>query len=134
MDGVSDILFNKINSSQKTCKTDDIFFFNNRYKAMVFGTTPTQRKLMFHKAVLVFKAYTHLAPPYPKQLISYSNSCATSRFIILSKLRTDSFKTGFSFPGVSHCKNASKVAQFTYQLQNTAPQMVQKQNVVTEIS
>ena len=88
-------------SSQKSCKIDIWFLFINWYKATVLGNTSTQRKLMFNKAVLVFKAYKSLAPPYLKQLFNFSNIRATSRYITLPKPRIDLFKTNFSFSGAS---------------------------------
>ena len=69
-DGCSDILFNKLNSlhrraaklmiSQSSLTTDT--------KLRYLGILPLKEKLMFNKAVLVFKAYKNLAPPYLKQL------------------------------------------------------------------
>ena len=45
------------------------------------GILPLKGKFMFNKAVLVFKAYTNLAPPYLKQLFICSNIRTTSRYI-----------------------------------------------------
>ena len=65
------------------------------------GLLPLKEKLTFNKAVLVFKAYKNLAPPYLKQLFICSNTRATSRFITLPKPRIGLFKTSFSFSGAS---------------------------------
>ena len=65
------------------------------------GILPLKEKLMFNKAVLVFKAYKDLAPPYLKQLFICSNIRATSRYITLPKPRIYLFKTSFSFSGAS---------------------------------
>ena len=70
-------------------------------KLRYLGLLPLKEKLMFNKAVLVFKAYKNLAPPYLKQLFICSNTRATSRFISLPKPRIDLFKTSFSFSGTS---------------------------------
>ena len=64
----------------------------NRHKATVPGVTPTQSKRMLNKAVLVFKAYRTLAPPYLKCLLIGSSTRVTSRFITLHKPRTDLLK------------------------------------------
>ena len=65
-DGCSDILFNKRNSlhrraaelmiSDSSLSTDT--------KLRYLGILTLKEKLMFNKAVLVFKAYKNLAPPY----------------------------------------------------------------------
>ena len=65
------------------------------------GILPLKEKVMFNKAVLVFKAYKNLAPPYLQQLFICSNIRATSRYTTLPKPRIDLFKTSFSFSGES---------------------------------
>ena len=105
-------------------------FLTTDTKLRYLGLHPLKEKLMFNKAVLGFKAYRNLAPPYLKQLFICSNTRATSRFRTLPKPRMDLLKTSFSFSGTfpgEYYPNSNKVLQFIYQLQNTAPQMVQKQ-------
>ena len=70
-------------------------------KLRYLGLLPLKKELMFNKAVLVFKAYKNLAPPYLKQLFICSNTRATFWFITRPKPRIDLFKTSFSFPGAS---------------------------------
>ena len=70
-------------------------------KLRYLGLLPLREKLTFNKAVLVFKAYRNLAPPYLKQLFICSSRRATSRFLTLHKARIDLFKTSFSFSGPS---------------------------------
>ena len=72
---------------------------------------------MFNKAVLVFKAYRNLEPPYFKQLFICSNTRTTSRFINLPKPRKELLKTSFSFPGSS--------------LRNTVPTQIRSCNSLT---
>ena len=50
-------------------------------KLRYLGLLPLKEKLMFNKAVLVFKSYKNLAPPYLKQLFICSNIRATSRYV-----------------------------------------------------
>ena len=87
------------------------------------GILPLKEKLMFNKAVLVFKAYKNRAPPYLKQLFICSNIRATSRYITLPKPRIDLFKTSFSFSGASlwntipnQIKSCSSLTSFKTQL------------------
>ena len=56
---------------------------------------------MLNEAVLAFKAYRNLAPPYLKQVFICSNTRATSRFINLPKPRKELLKATFSFSGSS---------------------------------
>ena len=70
-------------------------------KLRYLGILPLKEKLMFNKAVLVFKTYKNLAPQYLKQLFICSNIRASSRYITLPKPRIDLFKTSFSFSGAS---------------------------------
>ena len=118
-DGCSDILFNKLNSlhrrAAKLMISDSSLSTNTKLRYL--GILPLKEKLMFNKAVLVFKAYKNLAPPYLKQLFICSNIHATSRYIILPKPRTDLFKTSFSFSGVS--------------LWNTIPNQIKSCNSLT---
>ena len=96
-DGCSDILFNKLYSfhrraarlmiSDSSLSTDT--------KLRYLGILPLQEKLMFNKAVLVFKEYKNLAPPYLKQLFICSNIRATSRYITLPIPKIYLFKTSF---------------------------------------
>ena len=89
-DGCSDILFNKLNSLHRiAAKLISDSSLTTDTKLRYLGLLPVKEKLMFNKAVLVFKAYTNLAPPYLKQLFICSNTRATSRFITLSKPRID---------------------------------------------
>ena len=70
-------------------------------KLRYLGLFPLKEKLMFNKAVLVFKACIKHAPPYLKQLFICSNTRAASWFIALPKPGIDLFKTNFSFSGAS---------------------------------
>ena len=130
-DGCSDILFNKLNSLHRRAATLMISdsSLTTDTKLQHFGLLPLKEKLIFIKAVLVlFKAYRNRAPPYLKQLFVCSRTRrATYRFITLPKPRIDFFKTCLSFSGYP---NSNKLMQFSYQLQNTALQIVQKQNVI----
>ena len=102
-DGCSDRLFNKHNSlhrrdgklmiSGSSLRTDT--------KLRYLGLLPLREKLTFNKAVLVFKTYTNLAPPYLKHHLICSNIRATSRYITPPKPRIDLFNTSFSFSGAS---------------------------------
>ena len=83
-DGCSDILFNKLNSlhrrAAKLMISDSSLSTDTKLRYL--GLLPLKEKLMFNKAVLVFKAYKNLAPPYLKQLfisrhISIHNSAQT---------------------------------------------------------
>ena len=82
-DGCSDILFNKLNSlhrrAAKLMISDSSLSTNTKLRYL--GILPLKEKLMFNKAVLVFKAYKNLAPPYLKQLFICSNIRATSKYI-----------------------------------------------------
>ena len=102
-DGCSDMLFNKLSSLHKrTAKlmiSDSSLTTDTTQRYL--GLCRLKEKLMFNKAMLVFKAYKNLAPPYLKWLFICSNTRATSRFITLSKPRIDLFKTSFSFLGAS---------------------------------
>ena len=104
-DGCSDILFNKLNSlhrrAAKLMISDSSLSTDTKLRYL--GLLPLKEKLMFNKAVLVFKAYKNLAPPYLKQLFFIcSNIRATSRFITLPRPRIDLFKKySFSFSGAS---------------------------------
>ena len=102
-DGCSDILFNKLNSlhrrAAKLMISDSSLTTDTKLRYL--GLLPLKEKLVFNKAVLVFKAYKNLAPPYLKQLFICSNTRATSRFITLPKPRIDLFKTSFSFSDAS---------------------------------
>ena len=102
-DGCSDILFNKLNSLHR--RAEELMISDSSLstdtKLRYLGILPLKEKLMFNKAVLVFKAYKNLAPPYLKQLFIFSNIRATSRYITLPKPRIDLFKTSFSFSGAS---------------------------------
>ena len=99
-DGCSDILFNKFNSlhrrAAKLMITDSSI--STDAKLRYLGIPPLKEKLMFNKAVLVFKAHKTLAPPYLKSLLICSNIRATSRYKTLPKPRIDLFKTSFSLP------------------------------------
>ena len=86
-------------------------------KLRYWGLLPLKEKLTLNKAVLVFKAYTNLVPPYLKQLFICSNTHATSRFITLPKPRIDLFRTSFSFSGAS--------------LWNTIPTQIKSRNPLT---
>ena len=106
-DGCSGILFNKLNylHSRRAAKlmiSDSSLTTSETKPLQVLGLVPLKEKLMFNKAVLVFKAYTNFVPLYLKQLFICSNTCATSRFITLPKPRIYTFfKTSFSFWGAS---------------------------------
>ena len=92
-----DILFNKLNSLHRRAAKFMIsdFSLTTDTKLRYLGLLPLKEKLMFNKAVLVYKAYKNLAPPYLKQLFICSSTRATSRFIPLPKPRIDLFKTSF---------------------------------------
>ena len=94
-DGCSGILFNKLNylHSRRAAKLmiSDSSLTTADTKLQVLRLVPLKEKLMFKKAVLVFKAYTNLVFPCLKQLFICSNTCATSRFITLPKPRRDLF-------------------------------------------
>ena len=105
-DGCSGILSNKLNylHSRRAAKLmiSDSSLTTSDTKLQVLGLVPLKEKLMFNKAVLVFKAYTNFVPLYLKQLFICSNTCATSRFITLPKPRIYTFfETSFSFSGAS---------------------------------
>ena len=93
--GCSDILVNKLNSlhrrAAKLMITDSSLTTDTKLRYL--GPLPLKEKLMFNKAVLVFKTYTNV--------IICFNTRATSRFIILPKPRTDLLTTSFSFSGAS---------------------------------
>ena len=69
-DGCSDILFNKLNSLHRRAAKLMISDSNlsTDTKLRYLGILLLKEKLMFNKAVLVFKAYKNRAPPYLKQL------------------------------------------------------------------
>ena len=94
-DSCSGILFNKVNylHSRRAAKLmiSDSSLTTANTKLQVLGLVPLKEKLMFNKAVLVFKAHTNLVPPYLKQLFCCCNPRATSRFITLPKPRLDLF-------------------------------------------
>ena len=107
--------------------------FNSRYKATVLGITPTQKKSLCLIRQCPYLKHTEIRRL--RILTSCSNTLATSRVTTLSKHRTDLLKTLFSFSGAflwNAISSSNKVMQFTYQLQNTAPQVVQKQNVINK--
>ena len=119
-DGCSHILFNKLNSlhrrAAKLMISDSSLSTDTKLRYL--GLLPLKEKLMFNKAVLVFKAYKNLAPPYLKQLFFIcSNIRATSRFITLPRPRIDLFKTSLSFSGTS--------------LWNTIPKRIKSCNSLT---
>ena len=64
-DGCSDILFNKLNSLHRRAAKLMIYdsSLSTDTKLLYLGILPLKEKLMFNKAVLVFKAYKNLAPP-----------------------------------------------------------------------
>ena len=88
-DGCSDILFNKLNSlhrrAAKLMISDSSLSTDTKLRYL--GLLPLKENVMFNRAVLVFKTYKNLAPPYLKQLFICSNTRATSRFITLPKPR-----------------------------------------------
>ena len=94
-----DILFNKLNSlhrrAAKLMISDSSLTTNTKLRYL--GLLPHKEMFMFNKAVLVFKAYKNLVPPYLKQLFNCSNTRATSRFITLPKHRIDLFKISSDF-------------------------------------
>ena len=71
-DSCSDILFNKLNSLQRRAAKLMIpdSSLSTGTKLRYLGILPLKEKLMFNKAMLVFKAYKNLAAPYLKQLLS----------------------------------------------------------------
>ena len=109
--GCSDILVNKLNSlhrrAAKLMITDSSLTTDTKLRYL--GLLPLKEKLMFNKAVLVFKTYTNV--------IICFNTRATSRFIILPKPRTDLLTTSFSFSGAS--------------LWNTIPNQIKSCNSLT---
>ena len=115
-DGCSNILFNKLNSlrrrAAKLMICDSAVTTDTKLRYL--GLLPLKEKVMFNRAVLVFKTYKNLAPPYLKQLFICSNTRATSRFITLPKPRIDLF---FSFSGAS--------------LWNTIPNQIKSCNSLT---
>ena len=82
-DGCSDILFNKLNSLHRRAAKLMISHssLTTDTKLRYLGLLPLKEKLMFNKAVLVFKSYKNLAPPYLKQVFVCSSTRATSRSI-----------------------------------------------------
>ena len=118
-DGCSDILFNKLNSLHR--RAAKLIISNSSLsidtKLRYLGILPLKEKLMFNKAVLVFKACKNLAPPYLKTALYLPNIRATSRYINLPKPRTDLFKISFSFSGAS--------------LWNTTPNKIKSCNSLT---
>ena len=102
-DGYSDILLNKLNvlhrRAVKLMISDSSLTTDTKLRYL--GLLPFKEKLMFNKAVLVFKVYINLAPPYLKQLFICSITRATYRVITLPKPRIDLFNTSFSFSGAS---------------------------------
>ena len=138
LDCCSEILFSKLNSLHR--RAAELTISNSSLstdtKLRYLGILPLEkekekrkkerkkeRELLFNNAVLVFKAYKNLAPPYLKQLFICSNICATSRYITLPKPRIDLFKTSFSFSGASlwntipnHIKSCNSSTSFKTQL------------------
>ena len=113
------ILFNKLNSLHRRAAkwmTSDSSLSTDT-KLRYLEILPLKQKLMFSKALLVFKTYTNLAPPYLKQHFICSNIRATSRYITPTKPRIDLFKTSFSFSGAS--------------LWNTIPNQIKSCNSLT---
>ena len=103
-DGCSYVVFNKLNSLHR--RAAKLMISNSSLttdtKLRYLGLLSLKEKLnMFNKAVLLFKAYKHLAPPYLEHLFICYNTRAPSRFITLPKPRIDLFKTSFSFSGAS---------------------------------
>ena len=92
-DGCSDILYNKLSSlhrrAAKLMISDSSLSTNTKLRYL--GILPLKEKLMFNKAVLVFRAYKNPAPPYLKQLFICSNIRATSRYITLPEPRIEFF-------------------------------------------
>ena len=123
-DGCSDILLNKLNSlHRRAAKLMSNSSLSTDTKLRYLGILPLKEKLVFNKAVLVFKAYKNLAPPYLKLLFICSNIRATSSYITLPKPRIDLFKTSFSFSGASlrntipnQIKSGSSLTSFKTQL------------------
>ena len=118
-DGCSDILFNKLISlhrrAAKLMISDSSLSTDTKLRYL--GILPLKEKLMFNKAVLVFKACKNLAPPYLKRLFICSSIRATSRYVTLPKPRVDLFITSFSFSGAS--------------LWNTIPNQIKSCNSLT---
>ena len=109
-DRCSDILFNKLNSlHRRAAKLITDSSLSTDTKLRYLGILPLKEKLMLNKAVLVFKAYKNLAPPYFKQLFICSNIRATSRYITLPKPRTDLFKTFFFHFQANPCGVPSQI-------------------------
>ena len=71
-DGCSDILFNQLNSLHRRATKLMIFdsSLTTDTKLRYLGQLPLKEKLMFNKAMLVFKAYRNLALPYLKHVDS----------------------------------------------------------------
>ena len=68
-DGCSDILFNKLNSLHRgAAKLISDSSLSTDTKLRYLGLLPLKEKVMFNRAVLVFKTYKNLAPPYLKQV------------------------------------------------------------------
>ena len=118
LSGTAAVIFNKVNSlhrrAAKLMISDSSLSTDTKLRYL--GILPLKDKLMFNKAVLVFKAYKDLAPPYLQQLVICPNIRAT-RYITLHKPRTDLFKTSFSFSGTS--------------LWNTIPNQIKSCNSLT---
>ena len=119
LSGTAVVIFNKLNSLDR--RTAELMISDSSLstdtKLRYLGLLPLKEKLMFNKAVVVFKACKNLAPPYLKQLFICSNIRATSRYITLPKPRIDLFKTSFSFSGAS--------------LWNTIPNQIKSCNSLT---
>ena len=70
-------------------------------KIQRLGLLPLREKLMFNKAVLVFKACRNLAPQYLTSLLKKNSNSLSPRTIILPQPRIDLFKTSRFFSGES---------------------------------
>ena len=118
-DGCGGVLFDLLNSLHRRATrlmvSDSSLSADAKLRYL--GILPLKGKLMFNKAVLVFKAYKHRAPPYLKQLFICSNIRATSRYVTLPRPRIDLYKTNFSFSGAS--------------LWNTIPNQIKSCNSIT---
>ena len=119
LSGTAVVIFTKLKSlhrrAAKLMISDSSLLTDKKVRYL--GILPLKEKLMFYKAVLVFKTYKNLAPPYLKQLFIFSNIRATSRYKTLPKPRIDLFKTSFSFSGAS--------------LWNTSPNQIKSCNSLT---
>ena len=120
-DGCSNILFNKLNClhrrAAKLMISDSSLSTDTKLRYL--GLLPLKEKLMFNKAVLVFKTYKNLAPLYLKELFICSIIGATCRLITLPKPRIDLFKTSFSFSGntiPNQIKSCNSLTSFKTQL------------------